>query len=129
MVSTPVITQTTSSQPGEPTWREISPETIKIPEPIIDPATIIVESSRPRPRTKPPRVIVPSSAASAAILYHRLRAFRRELLWRAARKSLSTAKLKVVGENFVGAIIRRLRKVSSVSGVFGGPPCNFMETE
>src|SRR5262245_41484543 len=52
-VNKPVITHATSSQPGEPTCRDISLETIKMPEPIIEPATIIVESSSPSPRTKP----------------------------------------------------------------------------
>src|SRR5207302_8368183 len=45
------MTQTTNNHPGEPTCREISAETMKIPEPIIDPATSIVESSKPSPRT------------------------------------------------------------------------------
>src|SRR5262249_14355679 len=44
--------QTTSSHPGLPTCLEISAETIKMPDPIIAPATIIVESNRPSPRTK-----------------------------------------------------------------------------
>src|SRR5437867_9629668 len=39
----------------------MSAETMKMPEPIIDPATIIVESSRPRPRMKP----VDSSSTTA----------------------------------------------------------------
>ncbi|MNT63702.1 hypothetical protein D3C72_2015380 [compost metagenome] len=51
MVKRPVSSQMTSSHPGEPTCRAISAETMKMPEPIIDPATIIVESSRPRPFT------------------------------------------------------------------------------
>src|SRR5215831_1710431 len=41
----------------------MSAETIKIPEPIIEPATIIVESSNPNPLTKP--VCLPAAAASA----------------------------------------------------------------
>src|SRR5882724_6408685 len=36
-----------SNHPGEPTWRAIIDETIKIPEPIIEPATSIVESNNP----------------------------------------------------------------------------------
>src|SRR6266571_1332979 len=51
MVSAPVTSHTNSSQPGAPTCRVISAETMKMPEPIIDPATIMVESSRPRPWT------------------------------------------------------------------------------
>src|SRR5258705_4171145 len=47
MVINPVITQTAISQPAEPTFLVISALTIKIPEPIIEPATIIVESNKP----------------------------------------------------------------------------------
>src|SRR5439155_21920556 len=50
IVSTPVTAQTTSSQPDEPTNRAMSAETMKTPEPIIEPATSMVESSNPRPR-------------------------------------------------------------------------------
>ena len=45
-----MTTQVTSSQPAEPTWRAMSAETMKIPEPIIDPATSIVESRSPSSR-------------------------------------------------------------------------------
>ena len=48
-----MTTQTISSQPAEPTWRAISAGTMKIPEPIIEPATIMVESSNPSSRMKP----------------------------------------------------------------------------
>ncbi len=51
IVSTPVTAQTTSSQPEEPTSRAMSAETMKMPEPIIEPATSIVESSKPSPLT------------------------------------------------------------------------------
>ncbi len=47
MVMNPVMIQTAISHPAEPTFLVISALTIKIPEPIIDPATIIVESNRP----------------------------------------------------------------------------------
>jgi hypothetical protein len=50
-VSNPVTIQTTSNHPGEPTWRAIIEETMKIPEPIIEPATSMVESSKPSPLT------------------------------------------------------------------------------
>jgi len=33
--------------------RDISAETMKMPDPIIDPATSMVESNRPSPRVKP----------------------------------------------------------------------------
>jgi hypothetical protein len=45
-VITPVMSQTTISHPGDPTLRAISALTIKIPEPIIAPATIDIPSKR-----------------------------------------------------------------------------------
>src|SRR5438874_170421 len=50
-VSNPVTIQTTSNHPGDPTWRAMIDETMKIPEPIIDPATSMVESNKPSPLT------------------------------------------------------------------------------
>src|SRR5215211_8954751 len=50
MVSTPARAQAARSQPGDPTKRDDSAEVMKIPDPIIDPTTIIVASSRLRPR-------------------------------------------------------------------------------
>ena len=41
-----------SNHPGEPRIVIDLAETMKMPEPIIDPTTIIVASIRPRPRTK-----------------------------------------------------------------------------
>src|SRR5580658_2124811 len=52
MVSTPVKNHATSNQPALPIWRDMSAETMKIPEPIITPTTTITESKRPRPRAK-----------------------------------------------------------------------------
>ena len=46
-VITPAIIQTSKRSPAEPTERAISELTIKIPEPIIEPITIIVESNNP----------------------------------------------------------------------------------
>src|SRR5437762_7940496 len=40
-----------SNHPGDPTWRAMIDETMKIPEPIIEPATSIVESNNPSPLT------------------------------------------------------------------------------
>jgi hypothetical protein len=42
------------SQRGDPTVREMSAETMNIPDPIIDPATSIVASVRVRALTNPP---------------------------------------------------------------------------
>ncbi len=42
--------QATSSQPGLPIWRDISAETMKMPEPTMMPTTTITESNKPRPR-------------------------------------------------------------------------------
>jgi hypothetical protein len=49
-VSTPATIHATRSHPGAPTLRDISADTMKMPDPIIDPTTTIVESKRPRPR-------------------------------------------------------------------------------
>jgi hypothetical protein len=46
-----VTIHTTSSHPGEPTCLAMIDETMKIPEPIIEPATSMVESSKPSPLT------------------------------------------------------------------------------
>src|ERR1700719_3526984 len=46
--------QANSNPPGDPVCREISAATIKIPDPIIDPTTIIVPSNNPMARTNPP---------------------------------------------------------------------------
>src|SRR5689334_18515265 len=43
----PVINQAAISHPADPKSFSMSAETIKIPEPIIDPATIIVASHKP----------------------------------------------------------------------------------
>src|SRR5829696_9732706 len=51
IVRTPASAHAAISQPGEPTKREDSAEVIKMPDPIIEPTTIIVASSRLRPRT------------------------------------------------------------------------------
>src|SRR5690606_2250867 len=47
MVMNPVISQTPISQPALPTFLTMSALTMKIPEPIMEPATIIVASQRP----------------------------------------------------------------------------------
>ena len=64
IVSTPVIPQATSSHAGDPTSRLIAAETIKMPDPIMEPATIMVESNSPSPRTKP--VALSSGAVAVA---------------------------------------------------------------
>lgn len=46
MVIIPATTHDISSQKGDPTVRLMSAETMKIPEPIIEPATSIVASVR-----------------------------------------------------------------------------------
>jgi hypothetical protein len=44
-VMTPAISHDISIQPGPPTVRAMSALTMKMPDPIMDPITIIVESS------------------------------------------------------------------------------------
>ena len=51
IVITPASAQAASNQPGDPTSREDSAEVIKIPDPIIEPITIIVPSIMLSPRT------------------------------------------------------------------------------
>ena len=53
MVIKPVVNQTTISNPGLFTCRAMSADTMKIPEPIIEPVTIMVASSGPRLLTSP----------------------------------------------------------------------------
>src|SRR5580704_16533648 len=53
MVRTPAISHDSKSQPELPSWRDMSAETMKIAEPIMDPATIMVLSNSPSPRLKP----------------------------------------------------------------------------
>src|ERR1700691_4219959 len=52
VVIRPLASHTTRSNPGLPTCRAISAETIKIPDPIIEPATIMLASRRPRLLTR-----------------------------------------------------------------------------
>src|SRR5262252_3039625 len=53
IVNKPASAQARSSQPGAPLSREDSAEVMKIPEPIIEPITIIVASIGPSARTRP----------------------------------------------------------------------------
>src|SRR2546423_11620122 len=53
IVITPATVQARISQPGAPVRRDDSADARKIPEPIIEPTTIIVASSGPRRRTNP----------------------------------------------------------------------------
>jgi hypothetical protein len=46
----PAMTQASRSQPGAPINRVDSAEVMKMPEPIIDPITIMVAASGPSPR-------------------------------------------------------------------------------
>ena len=45
MVSTPAIAQAANNQPGAPTSAEDFADTMKMPEPTMDPITIMVASS------------------------------------------------------------------------------------
>ena len=51
MVMNPATAQAPISSAGESTSRPISADTIKMPEPIIDPMTSMVALVRPRPLT------------------------------------------------------------------------------
>jgi hypothetical protein len=50
IVSTPASAHAASNHPGEPTSRDDSADVMKIPDPIMDPTTIMVASSKLRPR-------------------------------------------------------------------------------
>src|SRR5438552_9507681 len=52
IVIKPATAQASNNQPGAPIKRADSAEVIKIPEPIIEPITIIVASIGPRARTR-----------------------------------------------------------------------------
>ena len=52
MVMAAVTSQAAMSRAGEPTVRLMSAETMKMPEPIIEPMTMAVAENRPMPRTK-----------------------------------------------------------------------------
>src|SRR5436309_15948832 len=54
IVIKPATPQASNNQPGAPLKRADSAEVIKIPEPIIDPITIVVASIGPSARTNPP---------------------------------------------------------------------------
>jgi len=47
-----VTSQAAMSRAGEPTMRLMSAETMKMPEPIMEPMTMAVAEKRPMPRTK-----------------------------------------------------------------------------
>src|SRR5436190_23293237 len=64
--------QVTISRPGDWVWRAMSAETIKIPDPIMDPMTSVVESSRPRPLTKPLALDLPMRAYCTLPVFHPL---------------------------------------------------------
>src|ERR1700730_12455539 len=51
IVNKPATVQASSNQPGAPINRADSAEVMKMPEPIIEPTTIMVASSGPRART------------------------------------------------------------------------------
>jgi hypothetical protein len=53
IVNKPATAHARSNQPGAPLSRDDSAEVMKMPEPIIEPITIIVASTGPSARTKP----------------------------------------------------------------------------
>ena len=52
MVMRAVTSHAAMSSAGEPTMRPISAETMKMPEPIMEPMTMAVAEKSPMPRTK-----------------------------------------------------------------------------
>jgi hypothetical protein len=51
IVNNPATVHASNNQPGAPINRDDSAETMKMPDPIIEPITIMVASSQPRLRT------------------------------------------------------------------------------
>src|SRR5437773_633988 len=70
MVINPASSQTTINHPGDPTSRDDSADTMKMPLPIIEPTTIVMLSTRVNPRTSEE----PSSAAARSVLFVSTRA-------------------------------------------------------
>src|SRR5438067_1905203 len=72
IVRTPVTTQAISSQPGLPSCLAIAADTMKIPDPIIDPVTTMVESNNPSSRlnvlSRLVGLVVSTSAIERSIL-------------------------------------------------------------
>src|SRR5512138_684489 len=72
IVMTPAATHASMSQRGEATVRDISADTMKMPDPIMDPATSIVASVSVRALTNPPGDAW-ASPVSGILLIHSLR--------------------------------------------------------
>src|SRR5271168_3421584 len=73
-VITPARAQAASSQPGLPTYRADSADVMKIPEPIIDPITIMVASIVPSSRTSdasPEAGLVPGTSVAVGWFMNR----------------------------------------------------------
>src|SRR6202051_388274 len=65
-----------SSPPADPVCLEISAATMKMPDPIMDPTTIIVPSNNPMARTNPPSLratldAVAGLISALSIIHHR----------------------------------------------------------
>src|SRR5882724_5521179 len=59
--------QAANSPPADPVFRPMSAETMKIPDPIIDPTTIVVESNKLSARTKPADSVSPVIEAAIGV--------------------------------------------------------------
>src|SRR5687767_8822151 len=68
MVITPAASHASMSQSGEPTVREMSADTMKMPDPIIDPDTSMVASVRDRALTNPPDDAVASPVSGMLLI-------------------------------------------------------------
>ena len=67
-VSRPVSSQAASSQPGLPIVRAMSADTMKMPDPIMEPTTTIVESKSPNPRENSVSSSVADGRAGALVM-------------------------------------------------------------
>src|SRR6478672_13630933 len=68
IVMTPAASQASINQRGELTVREISAETMNMPDPIIEPATSIVASVNERALTKPPADAAASPVSGISLI-------------------------------------------------------------
>src|SRR5438067_1553228 len=68
IVMRPLTSQITISQPEEPTSRAMSADTMKMPEPIIEPATSMVASNRPSLRWNAPAAGAASWVTAGSVM-------------------------------------------------------------
>src|SRR5258706_6375333 len=118
MVISPAIAHAASSQPGAPTSRDDSADTIKMPDPIIEPMTIMVASSNPSPRVRLEDSSRPLRVSPAVLSIPLLRFGTRPPLFR--RQLLKPFKISTVGiPRRLRAVLHQLVQISGKDGTNG----------